>query len=277
MNDVKFIKIPNHCPVCHSETKLVTENNSTVLVCTNPNCKGKLLGKLTHFVSKNAMDVEGLSESTLEKFIELGWLNSFEDIYNLKDHYDEMVTLEGFGEKLVKKLLNSIEKSRNTTLDKFIYALSVPDVGRSTAKTIASRFNGFKDFIVRARSFDWEELDGIGVQTAAKIDEFIYTHIDKIRELSNELEFKEDEEPIRSNILNGKVFCITGSLEHFANRDEAKDKIETAGGKVSGSVSSKTSYLVNNDITSTSGKNKKAKELSIPIITEEELIEMIGI
>jgi len=270
-----YISIPSVCPVCGGDTEIKQDNDSKILVCTNDNCKGKLLGKLTHFVSKNAMNIDGLSEQTLEKFIELDWLTNFIDIFYLDVNKEEMVVLDGFGEKSVKKLLDSIEKSKNTTLDKFIYALSIPDVGRSTAKTIASRFNNYEDFIVRAPSFDWEELDGIGIQTASKIDEFIQDHIDEIRKIADELEFEEDEEVVGSNKLNGLIFVITGSLNHFANRDEAVKKIESAGGKVGGSVSTKTSYLVNNDINSTSGKNKKARELNIPIISEEDLIEML--
>ena len=270
-----YITYPSYCPVCGGLTKLETENSSTVLVCTNDDCRGKLLGKLTHFCSKNAMDIKNLSEATLEKFIELDWLTKFIDVYYLDVNKEEMAKLEGFGEKSVKKLLNSIEKSKNTTLDRFIYALSIPNVGRSTAKTIASRFMDYHEFIARASDFDWEELDGIGYETASKIDEFIQVHIGEIRELANELEFEEDE-VITSNNLSGLIFCITGSMNHFTNRDEAKNRIEAAGGKVSGSVSAKTSYLVNNDVASTSGKNKKAKELNIPIISEEELIKMLN-
>lgn len=270
------IVIPSVCPVCGGDTKIKQDNDSKVLVCTNDNCKGKLLGKLAHFVSKNAINVDGLSESTLEKFIELGWLNDFRDIFTLKDHFTEMVKLDGFGETSANKLLNAIEASRNTTLDRFIYALSIPDVGRSTAKTIASRFRNFKDFIVRASDFDWEELDGIGSQTAEKINGFIHNHISEIRELAKELEFETIEEVATSNNLSGLTFVITGSLNHFINRDEATEKIIAAGGKVSNSVSAKTSYLVNNDVTSTSGKNKKAKELGVHIISEEELIKMLS-
>jgi DNA ligase (NAD+) len=273
--EAPVLYIPEYCPICGGNTEIRQDNNSKVLVCTNDNCKGKLLGKLTHFVSKNAMNVDGLSEQTLEKFIELGWLTKFIDIYYLDVNKNEMKQLEGFGEKSVKNLLDSIERSRKTTLDRFIYALSIPDVGRSTAKTIASRFENYKDFIVRAPSFDWEELDGIGIQTASKIDEFIQSHIDEIREIANELNFEEVEHIALSNTLANKVFCITGSLNHFANRDEAKEKIELFGGKVSGSVSAKTSYLVNNDVNSMSGKNKKAKELGVKIISEAELIEMM--
>lgn len=271
----KRLDPPHKCPVCGGATEIKQDNDSKVLVCTNDNCKGKLLGKLSHFVSKNAMNIDGLSESTLEKFIELGWLTKFIDIYYLDVNKEEMMRLDGFGEKSVRKLLDAVAKSKTTTLNRFIYALSIPDVGRSTAKTIAAQFEGFNEFITRATSFDWEELDGIGYQTAVKINKFIQDHIEEIRELANELEFEEDE-IITSNNLSGLTFVITGSLNHFANRDEATAKIEAAGGKVSGTVSAKTSYLVNNDVTSTSGKNKKALELGVKIINEEELIKMIN-
>ena len=268
------IYIPEYCPICGGRTEIRQDKDSKVLVCTNDDCKGKLLGKLTHFVSKNAMNIDNLSSATLEKFIELGWLTKLIDIYYLDANREEMMKLDGFGEKSVRKILNAIEKSKTTTLDRFIYALSIPDVGLSTAKTIASRFEDYRDFITRAPSFDWEELDGIGVQTAAKINEFIQTHIDEIRELANELEFKEDEKPIRSSILNGKVFCITGNLEHFANRDEAKEKIEVAGGKVVNNVNTKTDFLVCNG-ESNSSKYKKAMQLGVSIINEEKLIKML--
>lgn len=280
MNDVKFINIPTTCPICHGKTELVTENNSTVLVCTNDNCKGKLLGKLTHFVSKNAMNIDGLSEQTLEKFIELGWLNSFEDIYYLKYHRDEMLELDGFGEKSVKKLLNSIEKSKeNTTLDRFIYALSIPLIGRSASKTISKHFNGDANKFYNnglMASFDWAKLDDFGIAMRDSINCYAAKNSYMVECLYKIFNFEEVEAVSSSNNLAGKIFVITGSLNHFANRDEAKDKIEAAGGKVSGSVSAKTSYLVNNDTESTSGKNKKAKELGISIIGEEELIKMLN-
>lgn len=273
-----FITFPEHCPICGDETRLVTENNSTVLVCTNEFCKGKLLGKLTHFVSKNAMNVDGMSESTIEKFIELGWLTCFEDIYNLKYHFSEMMQLEGFGEKSVKKLLNSIEMSKNTTLDRFIYALSIPLIGRSASKVISKCFNGDFDRFYKEccmNSFDFTVLDDFGETMNDSINDYIEKNVVMIGNLAKYMDFEKPQVVSDSNSLAGKVFVITGSLNHFANRDEAKEKIEAAGGKVSGSVSAKTSYLVNNDVTSTSGKNKKAKELNIPIISEEELIEML--
>ena len=274
-----FITFPENCPICGEKTRLVTENSSTVLVCTNEFCKGKLLGKLTHFVSKNAINVDGLSEQTLEKFVELGWLTCFEDIYNLKYHFSEMMKLDGFGEKSVKKLLNSIEKSKNTTLDRFIYALSIPLIGRSASKTISKHFNGNFDRFCKEcclNQFDFTVLDDFGDAMNDSINDYIERNVVMIGNLAKEMYFEKPQIVYGSSSLTGKTFVITGSLNHFVNRDEAKEKIEAVGGKVSGSVSAKTSYLVNNDVTSTSGKNKKAKELNIPIISEEELIKMLN-
>ena len=273
------ITFPATCPVCGGKTKSVKENSSTVLICTNDNCKGKLLGKLTHFVSKNAMNIENLSEATLEKFIELGWLTRFEDIYHLDVERDNMVKLDGFGVKSVMNLLSSINKSTNTTLDRFIYALSIPLIGRSASKTIAKYFNGDFDRFYKEccmNSFDFTVLDDFGEAMNDSINDYIEKNVVMIGNLAKEMWFENVRVASCSNSLAGKVFVITGSLNHFANRDEAKEKIESLGGKVSGSVSAKTSYLVNNDVASTSGKNKKAKELNIPIISEEELIKMLN-
>ena len=274
-----YITYPEHCPICGGLTKLETENSSTVLVCTNDNCKGKLLGKLTHFVSKNAVNIEGLSEATLEKFIELGWLTCFEDIYKLKRYASEMMNLEGFGEKSVKKLLKSIEMSRDTTLDRFIYSLSIPLIGRSASKTISKYFNGDFDRFCKEcclNSFDFTVLDDFGEAMNDSINDYIEKNVVMIGNLAKEMYFEKPKVANSGASLSGLTFVITGSLRHFTNRDEVKEKIESLGGKVSGSVSAKTSYLVNNDVTSTSGKNKKAKELSIPIISEEELIKILN-
>lgn len=272
------VHIPDTCPVCGGNTEIRQDNNTEVLVCTDENCHGKLLGKLTHFVSKNAMNIDGLSESTLEKFIELGWLNSFINIYNLKNHSDEMMKLKGFGKKSVDKLISSIEKSKNTTLDRFIYALCIPLIGRSASKTISKYCNGDynKFYQLFEQNFDWSNLEDFGFAMAMNLDDYMDEWWREINALANEMHFDISEnQNISNNNLTGKIFVITGSLNSFANRDEAKERIEALGGKVSGSVSSKTSYLVNNDIESTSSKNKKAKELGVPIITEDELIKMI--
>lgn len=273
------IYIPEYCPICGCKTKIKQDNNSKVLVCANENCKGKLLGKLTHYVSKNAMNIKGLSESTLEKFIELGWINDFKDIYLLKHHADEMVKFDGFGETSVKKLLNSIEKSRITTLDRFIYSLSIPLIGRSASKIIAEYFNydfnGLLDNFGFWKGFDWTTLDGFGKAMSDSMDKFITDNVTKyFVDLPGYLIFKKPETTSSSNSLEGKVFCITGSLNHFANRDEVKEKIESLGGKVSGSVNTKTDYLVCNE-ASNSSKYKKAQSLGVRIVDEDELIKML--
>lgn len=274
-------KIPNKCPICGQPTKIVKENDSEVLMCENPDCKGKLLGKLVHATSRNALDIENLSESTIEKFINLGWLTSIKDIYYLKCHENEMKTLEGFGKKSVEKLLSSIEKSRNTTLDRFIYSLSIPMIGKAISKLIAEKVNySIREFItimgIKGAVY-FSSLDGISDKKISSIDSYWSKHSDMIYELSKEFTFESpnivlDEIP---NTLQGKTFVVTGSVNHYKNRDELKADIVSHGGTVVGSVSSKTSYLINNDINSTSSKNQKAKSLNIPIISEEEFLSMI--
>lgn len=274
-------KIPNKCPICGQPTKIVKENDSEVLMCENPDCKGKLLGKLVHATSRNALDIENLSESTIEKFINLGWLTSIKDIYYLKCHENEMKTLEGFGKKSVEKILSSIEKSRNTTLDRFIYSLSIPMIGKTVSKLITEKVNySIREFITTMgtkRAVYFSSLDGISDKKISSIDSYWSKHSDMIYELSKEFTFESpnivlDEIP---NTLQGKTFVVTGSVDHYKNRDELKADIVSHGGTVVESVSSKTSYLINNDINSTSSKNQKAKSLNIPIISEEEFLSMI--
>ena len=295
--ETDYIIIPSTCPICGGETRIKQDNDTKVLVCTNDNCKGKLLGKLTHFVSKNAMDIDGMSEATLEKFIELGWLNSFKDIFTLKDHFTEMVKLDGFGETSVKKLLNSIEESRNTTLDKFLVALSIPNIGKSNAKLMTKKFGSidfFKNHIYykyllyftdddndeyeayEEFGVDWTTVNGFDEKTHRAINRYIRKNAKDILELLKELKIEVSEKKNNDIDLTGKTFVITGSLTHYKNRDELVGVIESMGGKVSGSVSAKTSYLINNDVNSTSGKNKKAKELGVPIIAEQDFIDMIN-
>lgn len=271
---------PLKCPICSHDTKIVKENDTEILVCTNDHCSGKLLGIISHAVSKNALNIDGLSESTIEKFINLGWLKSIKDIYHLSEHKYDMVQLNGFGGTSVKKLLESIEKSRNTTLDRFIYSLSIPLIGRSASKTISKYFNGDVNKFMEAwkcvYDFTWNQLNDFGLSMHNSMVNFYLNNYRDINSLLEEFTFKNVCTQNTSNKLEGKVFVITGSLNQFANRDEAKNKIELLGGKVSGSISAKTSYLVNNDINSTSSKNKKAKQLNIPIITEKELISIIN-
>ena len=269
------------CPICGADTKIIQENDSKVLICTNDNCKGKLLGKLVHFCSKNAINIEGMSEATLQFLIDKGWINSFQDIYKLDYHKQDWKEYDGFGEKSVDKLLNAIENSRNTTLDRFIYSLSIPLIGRSASKDISKYCNNSIDeftFIMENTSLEFAAIDGIGVSATTSLDDWWNINRDMFYELAEEFIFatnKKENDNVSVD-LSGKVFVITGSLTHYKNRDELVSIIESMGGKVSGSVSTKTSYLINNDTQSSSSKNQKAKQLNIPIISEEDFIKMIS-
>ena len=270
------ICIPGVCPVCGWNTERLKDNDIEILVCTNPNCKGKLLGKLSHFVSKNAINIDGLSEQTLQKFIDLGWLNSFRGIYYLSDHKEEMYKLDGFGKKSVDKLLESIEKSRNTTLDRFIYGLCIPLIGRTASKEIAKFFKyDYEKFKIDGIVTHYSQIDGFGDNMNQSLHDYLRENHMKIFTLADEFIFETKSESSNNADLSNKTFVITGSLNHYKNRDELINIIEQLGGKVSGSVSSKTNYLINNDVTSTSGKNKKAKDLGIPIISENQFVQMI--
>lgn len=274
--------IPDKCLICGQPTKIVKENDSEVLMCENPDCKGKLLGKLVHTASRNALDIENLSESTIEKFINLGWLNSIKDIYHLSDHENEMKSLEGFGKKSVEKLLNSIEESRNTNLQRFLYSLSIPLLGKSASQDIANECNqGFDAFVGALMSSGkdaFTHISGIGDALGKSIIGYWNKNGEKIIELSKEFTFETPNLVLDevSNTLQDKTFVVTGSVSHYKNRDELKADIVAHGGTVTGSVSSKTNYLINNDINSTSSKNSKAKSLNIPIINEEEFLSMIN-
>jgi len=273
--------IPSKCPICGQPTRIIKENDSEVLMCENPDCNGKLLGRLIHAASRNALDIENLSESTIEKFINLGWLNSIKDIYYLSAYENEMKTMDGFGKKSVEKLLSSIEKSRNTNLQRFLYSLSIPLLGKTVSKLIAEKVNySTREFIVimgtKGASY-FNSLEGIGNKIISSLDDYWSKYSDMVYELSREFKFESpntilDEIP---KTLQNKIFVVTGLVHHYKNRDELKADIVTHGGTVVGSVSSKTSYLINNDINSTSSKNQKAKSLNIPIISEEEFLSMI--
>lgn len=265
------------CPICRSKTEIIKDNNSEVLVCTNPNCKGKLLGQLSHFVSKNAINIDGLSKQTLQKFIDLGWVKSFQDIMNLKDYAVEMSRLGGFGKRSVDKLLEIIEDSRKTTLDRFIYSLSIPLIGRSASKDIAKFFDGdYEKFRKYGIATHYSQIDGFGNDMNNSLHQWLNTNRIIIDSLAQEFSFEEEKNDNGGVDLSGKTFVITGSLNHYKNRDELVSIIESRGGKVLGSVSTKTNFLINNDTESNSSKNRKAKELEIPIISEEDFIKMIS-
>lgn len=270
-------KLPDKCPCCGKEVEIHNENESKTLHCTNPDCKSKLLGKLAHFVSKNAINIDGLSEQTLQKFIDLGWLKSFRDIYYLSEHKEEIYKVDGFGKKSVDKLLESIEKSRNTTLDRFIYGLCIPLIGGTASKEIAKFFNyDYEKFRTDGITTHYSQIDGFGDNMNQSLHDYLRKNHMMISMLADEFIFETKSENSNNVDLSNKTFVITGSLNHYKNRDELANIIEQLGGKVSGSVSSKTSYLINNDVESISGKNKKAKELGVPIISESDFIKMIS-
>ena len=281
MNEnIKCIKIPKTCPVCGGKTEITKDNESKILICTNDNCKGKLLGKLVHFCSKNAINIEGMSEATLRFLIDKRWVESFKDIYKLDYYRQNWKEYDGFGDKSVDKLLDAIENSRKTTLDRFIYSLSIPQIGRSTSKDIAKYCHNSIDeftFIIENTSLEFAAIDGVGVSATTSLDDWWNTNRDMFYELKEEFIFSSKKENGNISVdLSGKAFVITGSLTHYKNRDELVSIIESMGGKVSGSVSAKTSYLICNDSQSSSSKNQKAKQLNIPIISEEDFINMIS-
>lgn len=279
-----FIHIPDKCPVCGEPTKIIKENDSEVLWCTNPECKGKLLGKLTHAVSRNTLNIDGLSEATIQKFISLGWLNSIQDIYYLTKYEKQMKNLDGFGSKSVSKLFDSIEKSRNTTLDRFLYALSIPLVGKTASKVIAEaedyQFESFVRDMTHPGAKFFSHIPGIGDSIINSLDEYFNRECSNVWELGKEFTFATPKKVSLSinsgKDLTGQTFVVTGSLKHFENRDALKEKIESLGGKVSGSISKKVTALINNDVNSTSSKNTKAKSLGVKIMSEDEFLEYIS-
>lgn len=276
-NRESYIQIPAFCPICNSPTEVRRDNSTDVLVCTNPNCKGKLLGKVSHFVSKKGMDIDGLSEETIKKFIELGWINTIYDVYNLSEHFEKLKSFSGFGKKSVDKLKESIETSKTTTLKQFISALSIPNVGTAQAKILAKQFNTWDKFYEAAMSnYNFSKLEGFGEVMNNNIHKWFIEDNGNIEQIISLLTFEEENTNTTPSVdLTGKTFVITGSVHIFKNRDEFKAFVESANGKVSGSVSKNTYALVNNDKASNSSKNKKAKELNIPIVTEEEFMEMV--
>lgn len=277
------ILIPLHCPICDYKTQILKENDSEVLTCTNPNCQGKLLGRLNHFVSKKAMDIDGLSEATLEFLINKGWVRSFTDIYRISNNAGIIVTWQntpGFGITSVKKICAAIEKSRNTTLDKFLCAISIPNVGSHAAKDIAKYCDGdvwkFGDILSHAGAKEFKKINGIGDKIVESINDWMENSWEEFLSLVEELNIIKPEEKKSSGAdLTGKTFVITGSVHIFKNRDAIKERIESLGGKVAGSVSKKTNYLICNE-ASTSSKAKKAMELGTKVITEEDFVKMIG-
>lgn len=274
-DDVLFI--PLRCPICGGVTAIQKDNESEVLICTNPTCHGKLLGKLTHFCSRKAMNIENLSEATLDLLISNNYINKFKDIYALHAHKDNLAKLPGLGQKSVEKLLESIEKSRECKLENFIAALGIPNIGLSAAKTISKACDGSWSTLWHMwnNEYDFTQLNDFGEVTANSLVKFFDEYINDVDRLAAEMEFIiPEKQHVVDNPFTGKTLVVTGKLNHFT-RDSINEKITSLGAKTAGSVSKNTNYLITNE-QSGSSKYKKAVDLCIPIITEEEFLKMIG-
>ncbi|MCI9305007.1 MAG: NAD-dependent DNA ligase LigA [Lachnospiraceae bacterium] len=271
------VEIPEVCPVCGGATEVRKVNDAESLYCTNNECQAKKIKSFTLMVSRDALNIEGLSEATLEKFIARGFIHEPADIFRLDRHREEMVELEGFGEKSYENLMANVEKARNTTLAKVIYSLGIPNIGLAGAKLICREFGNQVDDMLKAKPEELAAIDRVGDVIAESFVTYFQDEgkrerfFNLLSELVIAQEERADEE---QQTLKGKVFVITGSLNHFSNRTELKELIESRGGKVTGSVTGKTDYLINNDTTSGSSKNKKAKELGVAIISEEEFLTL---
>lgn len=271
------LKIPEFCPVCGAKTVISKENDAETLVCPNHDCEAKKIKAFTLLVSRDALNIDGLSEATLEKFIGKGFIHDFADIFRLDRYREEITTMEGFGEKSYQNLIDSIEKAKDTTLARLLYGIGISGIGVANAKMLCRAFDDDYASIKSATVEELSEVEGIGEVLAEGIYGFFRDEkkLASVEDLMKELRITKTAVNTNEQIFAGKTFVITGSVEHFANRNEVRELIESKGGKVSGSVSGKTDYLINNDVTSASGKNKKAKELDIPIISEEEFLKML--
>lgn len=271
------LTIPDTCPVCGKEAAIRREKDVEVLYCTNPDCMAKQIKSLTHFVSRNAMNIDGLSEATLEKLVARGYIHHLGDLFRLKQYRNEITTMEGFGQKSFENLISALEQARNTTPARLLYSLGIPNIGVANAKLIAKACRNQWAAMEALTEEELAAIDGIGSIMAAGYTAFFAREENReiIRDLLSQLTLDESFAETEEQIFAGKTFVITGSLKHYENRDALKAVIEERGGKAAGSVSKKTDYLVNNDIESGSSKNKKAKELGIPIITEEDFMKML--
>lgn len=272
------IEIPRTCPVCGGETRVRQMNDAKSLYCTNPECQAKRIKAFALLTSRDALNVEGLSEATLEKFIARGFIHKYTDIFHLDRYQEEIQSMEGFGEKSYANLIQSIEKARETTLPKVIYSLGIAGVGLANAKLICRESDYDVTKLMNATEEELSEIAGVGPVIAKAFTEYFSSEEKKQAFLELMQELKIQEEPRNEEQqFAGMNFVITGSVNHFANRNEVKELIEQRGGKVTGSVTGKTNYLINNDVNSTSSKNKKARELKVPIISEEEFMKLAGL
>ena len=270
--------IPSACPVCGHDTRISMENDTKTLYCTNPQCQAKQIKSFALFVSRDALNMEGLSEATLEKFIARGFIKDYIDIFHLDRYEEEIKTMDGFGEKSYVNLINSVENSRNTTLPKLVYSLGIANIGLANAKMICRALGNDPQKLTEATVEELSEISGVGGVIAKTFVDYFADpgHRELFARLLEEVEIPVEEVQAEDQIFENMNFVITGSVEHFANRNEVKELIESRGGKVTGSVTSKTNYLINNDVQSASSKNKKARDLEIPIISEEEFLKMLG-
>ena len=270
--------IPKECPVCGGPTKIAMENETKTLYCTNPKCQAKHVKSFTLFVSRDAMNIEGLSEATLEKFIINGYVKDFTDLFHLDRYADEIRQMDGFGDKSYENLQNSIKNARTTTLPRLVYSLGIPNIGIANAKMICGALGNDPERILNTTVEELSGISGVGSVIAGTFVAYFTDgeHRDLFRRLLAEVEIPKEEITEDSRKFAGVNFVITGSVNHFANRAEVKEEIEKRGGKVTGSVTSKTNYLINNDVNSTSSKNRKARELGVPIISEEEFLNMLN-
>lgn len=269
--------IPKVCPVCGGATEIRSISNAKALYCTNPECQAKQLKSYALFVSRDALNIDGLSEATLEKFIARGFIHDFADLFHLEQHREEICEMDGFGEKSYNNLIASVEKARETTLPRLIYGLGIANIGLANAKLICKEIGHDPGRVMDLNAEDLAAIDGIGDVIAGNYVAYFADaeHRKLFEKLLKEVKLPEEQEDVGEQTFAGMNFVITGSVEHFANRNEVKALIESKGGKVTGSVTSKTNYLINNNVESTSSKNKKAKDLGIPIITEEDFLKML--
>lgn len=269
--------IPKVCPVCGGATEIRSISNAKALYCTNPECQAKQLKSYALFVSRDALNIDGLSEATLEKFIARGFIHDFADLFHLEKHREEICEMDGFGEKSYNNLIASVEKARETTLPRLIYGLGIANIGLANAKLICKEIGHDPERVMDLTAEDLAAIDGIGDVIAGNYVAYFADaeHRELFEKLLKEVKLPEEQEDVGEQTFAGMNFVITGSVEHFANRNEVKALIESKGGKVTGSVTSKTNYLINNNVESTSSKNKKAKDLGIPIITEEDFLRML--
>lgn len=272
------IEIPSVCPVCGGQTKIRKVNDVESLYCMNPDCQAKKIKAFTLFVSRDAMNIDGLSEMTLEKFIGRGFVKEYADLFHLDRYQNEIVGMEGFGERSYQNLQESVEKARHTSLPRVVYSLGIPNIGVANAKVLCREYTYDLERLRQATAEELSLIPGIGGVIGASVEEYFACeeHNRWLDDLLKELDIQVEETNEAGQTLSGKVFVITGSLTQFANRNELKNLIETKGGKVTGSVTSKTSYLINNDTMSGSSKNKKAKELGIEIISEQDFLDRFG-